>query len=209
MAKRRGRKRTRTTAKQRVASRRNLVQARKKRNRRIAAGAAIVGVGALTTAGVVARHKLSGSSFSKQSMPILNSRKEVFGSRKASFSVQKISQARGVNTRREVAFISKKQGPLGNSHRYVYAHKPLKVEQVLGKKLHNRLLASQHFANPFAPQYKRKSQSNYGSHGPRVPYEGPRKYIGGTEIFSELDARGKRVRTGFTSIGSAMSGRRG
>lgn len=52
-------RRRRITAKTRAASRRNLVKARAKRHRRALGFAA--GVAAVTTAGVVARHQLSGS----------------------------------------------------------------------------------------------------------------------------------------------------
>ena len=63
MAKRRGRKRTRTTAKQAAASRRNLEIARRKRRRRRIAVAGATGV-ALGTGALAARHHISGSSFS-------------------------------------------------------------------------------------------------------------------------------------------------
>jgi hypothetical protein len=59
--------RRRVTAKSRAASRRNLERARAARRRKVFA--TVAGVGAVTTAGVVARHKLSGSKLSYNSGP--------------------------------------------------------------------------------------------------------------------------------------------
>jgi hypothetical protein len=175
------RRRKRTTARQRVASRRNLVQARKKRNRRIAIGVGAVSVGALTTAGVVARHRLSGSSFSKTTHANVSS---VTGKQLPSGTRFAVNRAGASLIRAKGA----------TKTRLSYNHSPVTMKQVLGTTTTNRLLASQHFENPFAPKYRKESTRGYGSGGKRLPKETPIKTLGGKEIFPGYTfAKGKSV----------------
>lgn len=91
---------------------------KRRRNRRIVVGAAAVGV---SGAALVARHKLSGSSFSVNTHgPVGAVTKNVSGSRKASLS----NSALGGGARR-ISYQTKKQGPLGSSKSYSYNHQPI------------------------------------------------------------------------------------
>lgn len=124
MAKRRGRKRGRSTAKQKAASRRNLEIARKKRSRKKKVViAAATGV-ALGTGAVVGRHQLSGSKITMRSGPNVSD----FTGKKLSsgISVSRRGASIRVNNPRDAA----------KSHRTVigYEHKKL-TSEVVGAKL--------------------------------------------------------------------------
>lgn len=233
--------------------------------RRLAIGASGVAVGAITAGGIVARHKLSGSTITKTRHPIVTGQLgNVTGSHAPSLSSTAfVGKTRGKvvkehayvqrdvragtskNVTRQVTsdatkilgrdftFRSKKSGPLGDSYSITYSHRKLQIglKDVLGSKLHNRILASQHYDNPFVPRYvpnrgqdptpdpknpkmNKKGQllatkGNWGAAGKRMPISGPRKYIGKYEIFSNLAADyPKKKISGFTTIGSVYAYKR-
>lgn len=213
-----------------------------KAKRRLAIGATGVAVGALTAGGIVARHKLSGSSFSRTNHPIKSGvMGNITGSHAASLSTSVFRQKTGGKVTKEYAYIrknletkekttvirhvtsdatkvmgrdftfnSRKRGPLGDSFSITYRHRKAKItaKDILGTKLHNKILASQYFSDPFKPEYNRKSKGNYGSHGKRLPMNDmPRKYLGGKEIFANINAKGDA--TGYTTIGQIYANKKG
>lgn len=199
---------------------------RTKRN--LAIGATGVAVTALTAGGVVARHKLSGSSFSRTNHPIASGTMgNITGSHAASLSTSVFRQKTGGKVTKEHAYIrknlqtkekttvtrhvtsdatkvmgrdftfnSRKRGPLGDSFSITYKHRKARItaKDILGTKLHNKILASQHFSNPFAPRYEKESTRGYGASGKRLPKVEPRKFFGGKEIFPGYKfSKGKSV----------------
>lgn len=144
-------------------------KANSKTKRNLAIGASVVGVTALTTAGVVARHKLSGSSFERHDLPVVSGQlKTVTGSRAASFNKTKLGDQTGelkshpyvqvnlatgekkdvtrqvsggsVDTGTVYTYNSKKQGPLGSSFSLSYTHRPLRMSRgVAGRRIRSRV----------------------------------------------------------------------
>ncbi len=207
MAKRRSRKGSyKYTAKRRAALKKAQNASARKRKaapnkrksntrRNIAIG---VSVGALTAGGIVARHRLSGSTFSKTNHPIVSgTMKKVSGSRAASLSTGRLSSGR------QFSYHSRKQGPLGDSFTATYSHEKLTMKKVLGATSSNRLNSALD-----KRRNRRLSREHFGTQGVK-PYLGPRKYVGNTELFTEIGANGKVIRKGFTTIGSAYSGVKG
>lgn len=122
--------RYRMTPARRAALRKAQIASAKKRkrsrNRKIAVGAgiAVVGVGGAA----VARHRISGSSFSKTNHPIVGKvTGNVTGSRVASFSNSKLTGPGGRKAGRRISYHSKKSGPLGDSYSVSYDHKPVRI----------------------------------------------------------------------------------
>ena len=192
-----------------------------------------VGVGAVSAAGIVARHKLSGSSFSRIDHPIVSGQlKKLSGSQVASLSNSAIT-THGSKVTRVISYHSKKQGPLGDSYTVSYNHQPLTREQVLGKALSSKLgkrktaqpwfesLASQY--TPDRGQDRREDPKNPGHnykgerlptqnwvYGKKPPLNGPRKYVGSYEIFSNIGSEfPKKKIKGYTTIGGALTGKKG
>lgn len=98
---------------------------------------ATVAATALTAGGIVARHKLSGSTISRELQPIVRIRrgaiKELTGTvAKGSVNVSNFGD------RKEFIYTGKKQGPLGNQYKYTYTHRPISLTTVIaGRKISN------------------------------------------------------------------------
>jgi hypothetical protein len=190
---------------------------------------ATVGVGAITTAGVVARHRISGSTFTKKEMPTVGIRGNVTGSKAATFSITKSTNRGGGLISRNATFVSAKHGPIGIHHAYGYEHRKLTREDVLGTKIGRKLVkrSAQPWFESLASQYtpdrgqnRREDPNNPGHnfkgerlptqnwvYGKRTAHTGARKFIGSTEMFSNIGASGKIK--GYTTIGGALTGEKG
>lgn len=84
-----------------------------------------VGVTAVSAGGVIARHKISGSSFEKKDHSIVSGQlKLLSGSHTRSFDV-----TRPEGGGKQFSYHSPKQGPLGSSYTLSYNHKPLRMSK--------------------------------------------------------------------------------
>lgn len=133
-------------------------KASSKTKRNLAIGAAVGSAVAITAAGVVARHRISGSSFSKEEVPIVNALGNIKGTQTPSLSSTVLSRQTGeynthdyirlnVRTRektdvrrtvkggteilgRRFSYKTGKQGPLGDQSVYSYNHVPITMGHI-------------------------------------------------------------------------------
>lgn len=133
-------------------------KASSKTKRNLAIGAAVGSAVAITAAGVVARHRISGSSFSKEEIPVVSALGNLRGTQTPSLSSTVLTRQTGeynthdyvrlnVRTRektdvrrsvkggteilgRRFSYKTGKQGPLGSQSVYSYSHVPITMGHI-------------------------------------------------------------------------------
>lgn len=168
----------------------------------------VASAAAITAGGIVARHKLSGSKFGHATSANVSA---VTGKRLASGVQGSILSGDSKGARITIKANHPRNQELSHRSVFTYEHKKLNINDVLGEKISTRIrgLKDRGFSsNPAAPGYRAAANTNYGSHGPRLSNDGPRKYYGNYEMFSNMghyDQEGKwHPRTHVVDIGQAM-----